>query len=326
MTHLFNRINQYRDSPALFCPPAGTVPHALSLFGLGTVPVHDLNGNLTSDGTRTYTYDFENRLTSITGAGLNVQYTYDPFGRRIKKTVNGSVTRFIYDRDQILLEKDGSGSVIAQYTYGPGIDETLTMNRGGQTYYYFYDGLGSVTDLTKASGEVVESYSYDVYGNPLMTSSVGNRFLFTGREYDQETGLFHYRARTYSPTIGRFGQRDSWTRGPDDVRIIQLGSILLAPTGILSDIANNLGKLKTEKDFGSSFLESYRQNPLSLHPYTYVQNNPVNFVDPIGHEKLPASDADKCFEDCQQFCIDYLIEGDMEGWRRCFEACVAQWN
>jgi len=215
MTHLSDRINQYRDSPTLFCPPAGTVPHALSLFGLGAVPVHDLNGNLTSDGTRTYTYDFENRLASVAGPGLTASYTYDPFGRRSKKTVKGVVTRFIYDGDQILLEKDGSGTVIAQYTYGPGIDEPLTMTRNNITYYYFYDGLGSVTDLTKASGELVESYQYDVYGQPLPLSSVGNRFYFTGREFDPETGLYHYRARAYHPGIGRFGQRDPVDHNPD---------------------------------------------------------------------------------------------------------------
>jgi RHS repeat-associated protein len=70
--------------------------------------------------------------------------------------------------------------------------------------------------LTNSSGAVVESYEYDIYGLPTVTyqgnqyseSQVGNRFLFTGREWDAGTGLYHYRARAYSPSLGRFLQRD----------------------------------------------------------------------------------------------------------------------
>lgn len=70
------------------------------------------------------------------------------------------------------------------------------------------DGLGSVTDITDAVGEVIESYSYDVYGQPSTLSTIGNTRYFTGRELDNETGLYYYRARYYSPKIGRFLQRD----------------------------------------------------------------------------------------------------------------------
>ncbi len=94
------------------------------------------------------------------------------------------------------------------YVYGDSIDEVLTMTRGGSTYYYHYDGLGSVTDLTNAAGAIIESYTYDVYGQPSQTSTVGNPYLFTGRRLDPESGLYYYRSRMYSPTIGRFLQRD----------------------------------------------------------------------------------------------------------------------
>ena len=82
------------------------------------------------------------------------------------------------------------------------------MEKGGTSYYYHYDGLGSVTNLTDSSGTTVESYSYDAFGKPSTTSTIGNRYMFTGREYDAKTGLYHYRARAYSPTLGRFLQRD----------------------------------------------------------------------------------------------------------------------
>jgi RHS repeat-associated protein len=82
------------------------------------------------------------------------------------------------------------------------------MTRGGVTHDYHADGLGSVLALTDSAGAVAESYTYDVYGTPTAPSALGNPFLFTGREYDQETGLYHSRARAYDSRLGRFLQRD----------------------------------------------------------------------------------------------------------------------
>ncbi|MCL5281599.1 MAG: hypothetical protein M1376_17005, partial [Planctomycetes bacterium] len=77
------------------------------------------------------------------------------------------------------------------------------------TYYYHFDGLGSVVGLTNASGNTVEVYEYDVYGRVGATdANHPNRIMFTGREYDKETGLYYYRARYYNPQIGRFLQTD----------------------------------------------------------------------------------------------------------------------
>ena len=169
---------------------------------------YDLNGNATSIATNTYSYDSENRLITTTTPTHNASYAYDPFGRRISKTVDGVTTKFLYDGDQIIAEYDGSDNMTAKYVYGAGIDEPIRMEKGGQSYYYHADGLGSVTTLTNSSGTAVESYSYDVFGKPSVISTVGNRYMFTGREYDAETGLYYYRARYYSADIGRFLQTD----------------------------------------------------------------------------------------------------------------------
>ena len=75
-------------------------------------------------------------------------------------------------------------------------------------YYYHYDALGSVVALSNAAGNVVDSYTYDVFGRPDTTSSVGNPYMFTGRRFDTETGLYYYRFRYYKPDIGRFLQTD----------------------------------------------------------------------------------------------------------------------
>ncbi|HOW35740.1 MAG TPA: RHS repeat-associated core domain-containing protein [Candidatus Omnitrophota bacterium] len=185
------------------------VPNNLNQYTfVAAVPYsYDGNGNLTNDGTNTYTYDTENHLSSVSGLGSGV-YSYDGLGRRISKTVGGSTTYFVYDGDQIIEERDSNGTLLASYTYGEGIDEVLTMNRGGQDYFYFYNGLGSVTNIANSRAQVVESYQYDVYGNPSTLSTIGNRYYFTGRELDEESGLYHYRARAYSPSIGRLFSRD----------------------------------------------------------------------------------------------------------------------
>ena len=75
-------------------------------------------------------------------------------------------------------------------------------------YYYYSDRLGSVAALSNNVGNIVERYSYDVFGEPNRTSSVGNPYMFTGRRYEPDSGLYYYRARYYSPQIGRFLQTD----------------------------------------------------------------------------------------------------------------------
>lgn len=173
------------------------------------VYAYDENGNLISDGESAYEYDYENRLISASNLlHPSISYEYDPFGRRIEKNVDGAITRYIYDGDQVICETDDSGAITAKYVYGAGIDEVVTMQRDGNTYFYHYDGLGNVSDLTDETGSVAESYSYDAYGNSLDSSSAGNPYLFNGRRFDAETGLYNYRARYYDPEIGRFLQTD----------------------------------------------------------------------------------------------------------------------
>jgi RHS repeat-associated protein len=79
---------------------------------------------------------------------------------------------------------------------------------GNTVYYYHFDGVGSVIALSDVNRVIVERYSYDVFGEPNHTSDVNNPYLFTGRRYDSETGLYYYRARYYHYYIGRFLQTD----------------------------------------------------------------------------------------------------------------------
>ncbi|MFQ5540505.1 MAG: RHS repeat domain-containing protein, partial [Candidatus Binatia bacterium] len=99
--------------------------------------------------------------------------------------------------------------VVARYTHGPGIDEPLIMLRGGQSFFYHIDALGSVWDVTDSAGTGVRSYSYDSFGQLLtQTGTLSNPYTYTARELDPETGLYYYRARYYEPVVGRFLQED----------------------------------------------------------------------------------------------------------------------
>ncbi len=164
-----------------------------------------------STGTTTYQYDYENRLIKTTKPdGDVVEYKYDPFGRRIEKNVNGTITRFVYDREDILFELDSSGNVLTEYLHGPGIDEPIAMIKGGQTYYYHADGLGSIIAITNFAGQVVQRYEYNSFGE--ITYQQDPNFIqpytYTGREYDTKTGLYYYRARYYDAKVGRFITQD----------------------------------------------------------------------------------------------------------------------
>jgi RHS repeat-associated protein len=76
-------------------------------------------------------------------------------------------------------------------------------------YYSHFDGLGSVIALTNSAGSVVNLYEYSVFGEVSASDpNHPNRFLFTGREFDADTGLYYYRARYYNPYLGRFLQTD----------------------------------------------------------------------------------------------------------------------
>ncbi len=208
---LGNRTSVYNGSTTTYTADSNGMNQYTSVGG--TSFDYDKNGNLTSDGTYTYTYDAENRLIDVNDVNGNIaEYKYDFAGRRVSKTVGGATTKYCYDGDKIIAEYDGSNNLLRKFVYGPGIDEPILMiniSGGNETkYFYHFDGLGSVVGLSNSSGTVVERYSYDVFGEPNRTSSLGNPYLFTGRAYDDETGNYYYRARYYKPSIGRFLQTD----------------------------------------------------------------------------------------------------------------------
>jgi len=144
---------------------------------------------------------------------------------RVLNHSRGSTTTsyYIYDGEKAILEYGPDYVLNAWNLYGRGIDEILqhTDYTPNHVLYYQDDHEGSVTHLTDASGVVIESYRYDAFGKPtiyngptqvpanqITTSTYGNRFLFTGREYVSLFGIYEYRNRAYHPGLGRFMSED----------------------------------------------------------------------------------------------------------------------
>ena len=202
------RISNDSFDPWLTVTPSLTLTanNLNQLTSIGGTPLgYDLNGNLLNDGTHVYTHDAVNRLVDVDGT---IAYTYDTLGRRVSKTISGVVTKYVYDGARVIAEYDGASQLLRKYIYGPGLDEPVMMQVSAARYYYLFDSLGSVIGLTDASGTLVESYRYNVYGQPLQASTVGNPYMFTGRRFDSETGLYYYRNRYYSPQLRRFIEPD----------------------------------------------------------------------------------------------------------------------
>lgn len=166
-----------------------------------------------------YTYLGNGQLASVTGGGHNYQLSYDAFGRCVKRTLNGETIYYTYDGHSPIYEWKGDGSRAGWNVYGKGVDEILLRaeyvthdNGQGQGFFFQQNRLGSITHLTGFSGEPIEIYRYDAFGQPTTIYNAGgvfdNRFKFTGREYQANFGIYEYRARAYHPGLGRFLSED----------------------------------------------------------------------------------------------------------------------
>jgi RHS repeat-associated protein len=196
---------------------------------------YDNNGNTTRDekGT-TYVYDAWNRLAQATAGSNNVSYSYDALGRRI--IINPGTPRDLYYSStwQVLEEQVG-GVMQLQYLWSPVYIDALIERdtNSGQRLYVQQDANWNVTAILDSTGAVQERYVYDPYGrftDPTgQTAAVlapdwsvrgstlfGWIYLHQGGRYDSTTGLYEFRSRDYSPTLGRWMEEISIQAGDGD--------------------------------------------------------------------------------------------------------------
>jgi RHS repeat-associated protein len=206
-----------------------------------TAPVYDNNGNTTTDDAgQTYVYDAWNRQVQVQDSSGNslANYTYDALGRRVQEIENdffgNPVTRDLFFSTQWQVveewETDSSANTVvrAQNVWSPVyVDAMILRDRdpaaGGsgslsERFYVQQDANWNVTGLVDTTGTVGERYVYDPYGratvvDPNTWMAIGASqfnwvYLHQGGRYDNATGLYQFRHRDYSPTLGRWMQQD----------------------------------------------------------------------------------------------------------------------
>jgi len=204
--------------------------HEVLTVGTATI-THDSRGNMTTDEFAiTRTYDWNNKVSqavvptgSVRGIVGTHDYQYDALGRRVRKTIGGSSpsdTVFVHLGEQIYADYTAGAVATSpdkKYVWGSYVDELVCQINGTTKYYIHRNQQYSTTAITAQSGTPAERYGYTSYGdlrvlNPntlgIRTTPPMTRYTYTGREFDHETGAYHFRARIYSPTLGRFTGHD----------------------------------------------------------------------------------------------------------------------
>lgn len=248
-------------------------PNALNQYTAvnGATVEYDTRFNVWHIGGLQYDHDAANRLVAVNGNGHSGSFTYDGLGRCVRRTIDGITRLFAYDGWNAIFEWDEAGAWKAINTYGARPDEILSrydVDRG--LFIYKHDNQGNVTFLLNGSSQIVERYSYDAFGQVTVTnadgsgarswSNYGNRFSFTGREWISELGIYDYRHRFYSPTVGRFLETD--------------------PLGLQTEGAKLSAGQKALFSPGGSAPEAFASSEMNL--YRYCGDDPVDSTDPLG--------------------------------------------
>lgn len=170
---------------------------------------YDNRGNLTTSGSSGYGYTTENRMSASPTAAM----VYEPAGGQLLQlynTTTGVDTRFAWSGGQMIAEINASGGAIARrYVPGPNVDEPVVWYEGSgmsDRRWLHADEHGSIVAVSDGTGNAIGLNRYDEYGIPAATN-IG-RFQYTGQAWLPDVGLYYYKARMYSPTLGRFMQTD----------------------------------------------------------------------------------------------------------------------
>ena|GEM_PF-1194677 len=189
-------------------PTAGQArPHTPSSVA-GVNRTYDANGNLTGGDSRIYTWNYDNKPSSVTGIdGVQEQYGYDGDTNRVYRSRNGITTFYLGQ-----WEEDSTGVKKQYYSFG-GSTVAMRDSLGNLTYLHS-DHLGSVSLATTSNGNIASQQYFDPWGK-VKSGGIGQTSLnYTGQRLDG-TGLLYYNARYYDPALGKFLTPDTEIPGAD---------------------------------------------------------------------------------------------------------------
>ena len=201
----------------------------------GTPYTYASDGSLSGVGSTTYRYDALGHLLEVKTPAADITYTYDGLGRRVGKSINGTLVQgFLYANGiNPIAQLDGQGNVVAAFVYGTRPNVPDLMLKGGVTYRIISNQLGSPVEvINTGTGAIAEQITYDAWGNITSDSSPGFQpFGFAGGLYDADTGLVHFGARDYDPVTGRWTTRDPLSFGGGDANLY--GYVLQDPVNLI---------------------------------------------------------------------------------------------
>ncbi|MGH9832470.1 MAG: RHS repeat domain-containing protein [Blastocatellia bacterium] len=205
---------------------------------------YDAAGNMTNDGVAGYAYDAASRLKTTGGN----TYEYDGDGRRVRQIVGGSNVFYLWSSvlGQPVVELDGAGGVYRAYVYSSGGQLMALQANDFQFYWVHPDHLGSGRRLTDTSGVVVYRAEFDPHGQVMSELASDGQTFKNSRKF---TGY----------------ERD-WATNLDNANARMLHF--------------RRGRFMQPDVLGVGAADA--ANPQSLNRYSYVGNDPVNFVDPSG--------------------------------------------
>ncbi|WP_394527575.1 RHS repeat-associated core domain-containing protein [Lacrimispora sp. JR3] len=183
-----------------------------SLQGESCAYEYDMQGNLLEENAngkkRRYGYNPFGQQTEVKEDNFKLENFYDGEFLRAKTSVNGKISRYLYYNGDLQAETYDNDTVKTRYILGYGIAGSETEGRDG-SHAYHLDEQNSTAYITGNQRTIENFYEYDAFGGLRQYSEeVKNRILYTGQQYDQETGQYYLRARFYNPVVGRFMQED----------------------------------------------------------------------------------------------------------------------
>lgn len=159
---------------------------------------YDLNGNRTSDGVNTYTYDPLDRLVRVKTPTDVYHYVYDGLDRRVAKIHDKETTHFLWQQEQEIGTITASGKIQELQVLSPA-NRPVAFELQGELYIPITDQFGHLRVLLDPEGNCVSSYRYSAFGKEQVYGQTLSPWRYSGKRTDTETGLIYFGKRYYDP-------------------------------------------------------------------------------------------------------------------------------